>query len=532
MMIQLYTVSSLQKVFPDETDFVSEEAGECFSDEVFSFQLVIVPDSDGELSLRVKTDLPLKLFTQKFVKGTPAPQKGDGYYLAGRTEFPDPLLPCGDKIAAEKGKAIAIWVACAGGEAGVHVVEFAVGEAKISYRVTVFEERIDADPVPVTNWMHVDCICDKHGVEPFTPEFYEVFEKYLELYVLGGNTMILTPVFTPPLDTKVGTYRRTCQLVGIKKKKGKYFFDFAKLKYFMDFCGARGIGYFEFSHLLSQWGGQFCPKIEDENGRLLFGWKDRSGGKKYRRFLRFYLPAVRSFLKKSGYEERTYFHLSDEPERKFVGQYIRKSKFLYRYLDRAKTIDAVSDPELFHIPTLNVPVVATIFYRLAGELPRNWMLYYACVGNDHMWTNRFLYMPLQRVRILGYQLYLTKSSGFLHWGFNFYHTQYSLKKIDPYEVTDAGGSFPSGDSFVVYPLGKGATPSIRLFTMREALQDFYALKRLEALYGGEYAANLLRESGMDGISVYPGEIAWHVNLRKKINRLILEKRKNKKESGV
>lgn len=531
-MVKLFMVSSLQKVFPDEENFAEQTEGECFADEVFFFQLVMVPDFSGEAVLSVKTDLSLRLFVRKFVKGTPAPEKGDGYYLAGRTEFPDPLLPCGDRITAEQGKATAVWVVCDGGAPGVHTVEFTVGETTTSYRLTVFETKLGFDPVPVTNWLHVDCICDKHGVEPFTPEFYEVFGRYLEWYVLGGNTMMLTPVFTPPLDTKAGTYRRTCQLAGVKKKKGKYFFDFKKLLYFMEFCSERGIAYFEFSHLLSQWGGQFCPKIVDENGKLLFGWKDKSGGKKYKRFLRFYLSAVRSFLKSSGYEERVYFHLSDEPERKYVGQYIRKSKFLYRFIDKAKTIDAVSDPQLFHIPTLDVPVVATVFYDRAGRLPQNWMLYYACIGNDHMWTNRFMYMPLQRVRVLGYQLYLTHSVGFLHWGFNFYHTQYSVRKIDPYEVTDAGGSFPSGDSFVVYPLENGATPSIRLFTMREALQDFYVLKRLGSLYGEEFAANLLHENGMEGISVYRGEIDWHLNLRRKINRLILEKQKNEKEADV
>ena len=522
-MLKLYTVSSLQKIFPDETDFYTETEGECFADEAFSFQLVIVSDFDGEAPVRVQTDLPVRLYEQRFVEGTPAPEKGDGYYLNGRTRFPDPLAPLGDSVRVEKGKCAAVWVACAGGSAGAHAIVFTVGENSVSYRLTVFGARIDAEPVPITDWVHADCICDKHGAEPFDEKFYAAFGKYLELYVLGGNTMILTPVFTPPLDTKEGTYRRTCQLVGVKKKKGKYFFDFTRLKYFMDFCGERGIRYFEFSHLLSQWGGKYCPKIEDENGRLLFGWRDRSGGKKYKRFLRFYLAAVRTFLKKSGYEERVYFHLSDEPERKYVGQYIRKSKFLYRYIDKAKTIDAVSDPALFHIPTLDVPVVATIFYRLAHGLPRDWMLYYACVGNDNMWTNRFLYMPLQRVRVLGYQLYLTQSRGFLHWGFNFYHTQYSLAKIDPYEVTDAGGSFPSGDSFLVYPLDGGATPSLRLFVMREAFQDFYALKRLESLYGREFAVNLLRENGMDGLSVYRGEIGWHLALRKQINQLIRER---------
>ena len=167
-MVKLFMVSSLQKVFPDEENFAEQTEGECFADEVFFFQLVMVPDFSGEAVLSVKTDLSLRLFVQKFVKGTPAPEKGDGYYLAGRTEFPDPLLPCGDRITAEQGKATAVWVVFEGGAPGVHTVEFTVGETTTSYRLTVFETKLGFDPVPVTNWLHVDCICDKHGVEPFT----------------------------------------------------------------------------------------------------------------------------------------------------------------------------------------------------------------------------------------------------------------------------------------------------------------------------------------------------------------------------
>ena len=523
-MVKLYTTSSLEKIFPDDAQNQAiESAGECFLDEIFNFQLVIVADFDGEIALQTQTDLPLALYTQRLVKGTPAPQKGDGYYLSGREAFPDPLLPVGDKIKVEKGKNTVVWVSIVGGAAGKHTIVFSAERESVSYELTVFDAVIGGEKVPITNWLHVDCICDKHNVEPFTPEFYEVFEKYLYWYVLGGNTMLLTPVFTPPLDTKVGTYRRTTQLVEVRKVKGKYYFRFDKLQYFMDFCTERGIRYFELSHLLTQWGGKFCPKIEDEDGKRLFGWEDRSGGKKYKRFLRFYLVALQGFLKRTGYEKDTYFHLSDEPFGKFVGQYIQKSKFLYRYVDKAKTIDAVSDKALFNLPSLNVPVVATTHYHLEKNLPQGWFLYYACNGHDHMWTNRFMYFPLQRVRVLGYQLYLTESSGFLHWGFNFYHTRYSIQKIDPYEITDAGGDFPSGDSFVVYPLGEEVAPSIRLFTMREAMQDFYALRRLETLYGKDFAMQLLQDSGFEGLSKYPASAEEHLLLRKKINAYIVEK---------
>ncbi len=37
-------------------------------------------------------------------------------------------------------------------------------------------------------------------------------------------------------------------------------------------------------------------------------------------------------------------------------------------------------------------------------------------------------IPSQRNRVLGYQLYKYNVKGFLHWGYNFWNTQYSKKK--------------------------------------------------------------------------------------------------------
>lgn len=77
-------------------------------------------------------------------------------------------------------------------------------------------------------------------------------------------------------------------------------------------------------------------------------------------------------------------------------------------------------------------------------------------------ANQFLNMPSARNRILGCQLWLNEAKGFLHWGFNFYNDGLSHRSIDPFRETDAGGHFPAGDSFVVYPGEDGALDSLRL----------------------------------------------------------------------
>ena len=132
-------------------------------------------------------------------------------------------------------------------------------------------------------------------------------------------------------------------------------------------------------------------------------------------------------------------------------------------------------------------------------------------------------MPLQRTRILGMQLYANHSLGFLHWGFNFYYSYHSKRRIDPYTETDADGAYPSGDAFVVYPTADGATPSIRYMTMIEAFQDYRALKTLESFIGKEKVMELLDAEGVRGLIEYPRSAEWHLEFRQKINDLIKNK---------
>ena len=135
--------------------------------------------------------------------------------------------------------------------------------------------------------------------------------------------------------------------------------------------------------------------------------------------------------------------------------------------------------------------------------------------------NRFIAMPSERNRILGFLLWKYDLNGFLQWGFNFYNTQYSLDKINPYEVTDAGGHFPAGDSFVVYPGKDGeAVCSLRLKVFREALQDMRALRLLEKLAGRE---KVLEITGGITFSDYPHDPEYILRVRETVNSVIENK---------
>ena len=123
-------------------------------------------------------------------------------------------------------------------------------------------------------------------------------------------------------------------------------------------------------------------------------------------------------------------------------------------------------------------------------------------------------MPSYRNRIMGVQLYKHGIKGFLHWGYNFYYTQFAVKKIDPFAVTDAGAAFPSGDAFSVYPNDDDVAPSIRQKVFSNGLEDLRLLELLEEKIGRTAVLNLLEKvAGMDiTFTEYPREEAFFERL--------------------
>ncbi len=118
-------------------------------------------------------------------------------------------------------------------------------------------------------------------------------------------------------------------------------------------------------------------------------------------------------------------------------------------------------------------------------------------------------------------MYRFQLDGFLHWGYNFYNSQYSLCPIDPYQTTDAGGAFPSGDPFLVYPGADGRPEeSMRLMLMDQAMSDLCAFTALEQLAGREAALACIE--GAPTFEQYPQEEEYLLRVRENVNRKIEE----------
>ena len=389
-----------------------------------------------------------------------------------------------------------------------------------------------------TEWLHADCLADYYNVEPFSKRYWEILEQFVHTAAEHGVNMLLTPVFTPPLDTLVGGERTTVQLVGVKKEEGCYTFDFSLLRRWIAMCRRNGIKYLEISHLFTQWGAKHAPKVMAlVNGekKQIFGWDTEAAGEAYRRFLSAFLPELKGVLKEEGVFEQTYFHISDEPHGEQMETYRAAKESIWPLLADCHVIDALSSFTIYQAGVVEHPIVCNDFLEpfLEAGVENLWT-YYCCV-QGHEVSNQFMAMPSARNRILGVQLYLYRMKGFLHWGYNFYNSQHSVSAVNPYLVTDAGGGFPSGDPFVVYP-AKDGTPyeSLRFMVFTEAMYDLRAFERLEELAGREYVERLIHEGLEYQITFkkYPKDAEYLLRLREKVNCAIDEKNGKKSASNL
>ena len=406
--------------------------------------------------------------------------------------------------------------------------------AEKSVKVKVLPCELPKQKTIHTEWFYTDCIAQYHNVKAFSKEHFRLIGEYMKVATQNGINMILTPVFTPELDTYVGGERLTTQLVGIEQNNGVYSFDFTLLGKWIDLGNKCGVEYFEICHLFSQWGAFKTPKVMVKVDGVMtkkFGWHTDALGEEYTSFLDAFLPALVAYIKEKGIEKRCYFHVSDEPNIKNIEHYKNCSQVLNKHLSEFPIIDALSSYEFYETGAIKKPVPALHHVEdFCGKgIDGLWAYYCGAGGTSDGTSNRFLSMPLSRVRILGIQLYKFNIVGFLHWGYNFYNTMLSYGTVDPY-LNITGEYFgPAGDCFLVYPTRTGRpNESLRLNAMREAFEDIRALELLESYYGRDFVIKLIdSEAGMDlDFRHYPRGAEYILRLREKV-AILTEKAINK-----
>lgn len=548
-MYKFMQVSSLEKVFLDyklpKKDF---EKLSVLKNESFSYQIAYKYDAENDKGFpdKKKFKISIKSKLKKFISirtvgNVPAeltyyPESCDDDYIKKAPGlFPDPLFEIdGTCVLLDRYFCHSFWISVdldGTVEAGEYPIDiiFEAEDEKIVKRmnVKIINALLPEQEMIFTQWFHCDCIASHYKTPVFSKKHWKLIESFARVAVKNGINMILTPIFTPALDTEVGGERPTVQLVGVKVEKGKYSFDFTLLKKWIDLMHDCGIKYFEMAHLFTQWGAKASPKIVAEvDGvkKRIFGWDTPAVGGEYERFLDEFLPELVKFLKAEKVDKSCYFHVSDEPHGDMLEDYMAAKNIVSKHIEGFKMIDALSSIDFYKKGAVELPIPATNSIESFIEEGIEDLWAYYCVGQNSEVCNRFFDMPSYRNRAIGLQFYKFDIKGFLQWGYNFYYSRYSRKVINPYLTTDADSAFVSGDSFSVYPGEKGAIESLRIKVFYDALQDVRAMKLLESYIGKDKVVEIIEDTTKLDIAFnrYPKSAATLLKVREKINKKIEE----------
>ena len=513
-MIRTKIVYSLEKVFIDERidAYTQLESISVLRGERLNFQIITTYDtSRGPLpytapkyqpkisgglseyaSLRQVMNVPVVFTTH--VDGA-----DDNYVRTKPGLFPDVLRPLyyGGTVTFAKDALNSVWVEInipkdmAAGKYEFKV-EFDGGEngsTSSTLEIEVIDAVLPDEDIYFTQWFHADCLANYYNVDVWSDRHFEIVESFVKTARRNGINMILTPVFTPPLDTAVGGERRTTQLVGVKVTKSGYKFDFSLLDRWIDMLDRCDVPYIEISHMFTQWGAKHAPKIVatvDGEEKKIFGWQTDAHSTEYVTFLRTFIPELLSHLKARGDDKRCFFHVSDEPHVGDEENYKASKSSIADLLDGYTIMDALSRIDFYEMGIIDHPIPSNsrIAPFLEAGVPGLWTYY--CVSQPIEVSNRYHSMPNWRNRSIGMQMYKYNIAGFLHWGYNFYNNQYSGDPVNPYYEQSCDYAFPGGDPFSVYPAMDGtALESPRLVVFYEALQDIKAMKLAESLTSHE-----------------------------------------------
>lgn len=552
--LKTHLASSLEKVMPVKgcTPIKNAEFSGTVG-EIISFQLAYYYDGFCDKEEKVKYNILIDSPIADYVtvrrvglvpSAYPCYGKTDNYYITTEPGlFPDYLEPM-DKNATFKGvqnQWRSLWFDISIPNISDSPAHFPLqieikdyentSIAKYSIDIKIYDFSLPKQRLMHTEWLHTDCISNYYNIPIFSEEYWRITENFIKSAYEHGINMILTPIFTPPLDTDVGGERPTVQLLDIHEDSSNpnhYKFGFERLNRWIDLCDRIGIVYLEIAHFFTQWGAAHAPKIMVYNGEgklyRKFGWDTDATGNEYQSFLNELIPVLKKYLKDKGRLDTTWFHISDEPFDETMDTYARSQSSIIPLLDNCNVMDATSSFRIYKEGYIRTPVVKIDYIQKFIDEKVSDLWAYHCTDQYMDVPNRFMAMPSARNRILGVLLYYFDVKGFLQWGFNFYNTERSRKTINPFMVTDAGESFPSGDAFLVYPGENGEVwESIRGMVLKEAMTDYRYLQLLENQKNSQYVKNLIKEvAGMElSFTNYPHENEFFGRLRERIIKEIL-----------
>jgi hypothetical protein len=479
--VQCIQVDPLEKVFLEDMSFVDNtDAALVAKGETATFQFIIkseFPISDlkieaGNLTKgNIQVAANLKAFVGYIRAGNHAENRSKDAVFPASDYYPDCLQEV-ESMDVPSLQNQPVWVTYAiprnveDGNYSANLVFTGTANDK-KFKITkqvnakVYPVALPEQTLWVTNWFTLEGLSKMNGnkpVEPYSGRYWELLTAMAHVMRdHGQNTYILWD---------------WAGLCNIQYNGGKYSFDFNNFDKIVElFIREGGLKRIEGGHLggrMGDWNSDFGVSVPNVGTKPM---KDAE----VKNFLSQFIPALYNHLEAKGWMSMYVQHIADEPTDQNAQSYIQIADFVKKQNPGIQIIDAVMSHKLANTVNVWVPILDHYHHDYAFYQERqaagDEIWFYTCTGPQGNYANRFLEQPLIQTRFLHWINYRYGSTGYLHWGFNWWHMN---------TTGDAAvNNWPGGDSWIIYPAEGKVYSSIRLAAMRDGIADYELLKMLE-----------------------------------------------------
>ncbi len=369
-------------------------------------------------------------------------------------------------------------------------------QAALPVALEVFPVTVGRARLWVTNWFTMGNPRMKTPPKQGSEEFHALLRRYARnMAEHRQNVALISPLSLAKITSD---------------GKGGLSADFSEFDRWVEIFQEEGvIGLIEGGHIGGReggWDSNFVASVRtvDDAG----GVRSLSvppGGAEADAFYAWYFPALMAHLREKGWTDKYVQHLADEPTKSNLDSYRALAALARRHAPGLRIIEACHTRDLAGSMDVWVPQLNYLHQDFAHYQERQrageevW--FYTCVFPQGRYANRFIEQPLMLTRLLHWLNFYSGTTGYLHWGYNFW------TEDDPVTHTTRphGGPpyLPAGDPWIVYPAEDGGpVDSIRFEAMRDGVADHELLSMLaekDPAAAREITARMIR--GFDEYSV-------------------------------
>ncbi len=441
--------------------------------------------------------------------------------------FPDPILDTAP-VVLPPNSTLSVWVNInipknlkPGKYTGKLIVNGLTEHKKfvkeVPLTIHVYPVTIDSTSLLVTNWYNLDSLAlilmnNGQPVKNYSERYWQLVKVFAhKMANYDQNVAIISPL----------------RLTQYSLSANKYSFDFSRFdKTVFIFHQAGALKRIEGGHIggrMGNWSSNFgvsVPVIQKDT--IVFKnhpIRDDTAKLFYEQFI----PALVTHRKEKGWYNMYMQHIADEPTDENYQSYIDIATFVKKLAPGIKLIEACHTHKLNDVLDVWVPELDFLskdypFYQQRQQAGSE-VWFYTCLAPQGNFANRFIELPLIKTRLLHWINFRYGITGYLHWGFDFWHDAHPFDETTSIN-TESGNILPGGDSYIVYPGYGKLYGSIRLETMRDGIDDYELLKMLEKKYPVK-AKELCRQE-VYRFDLYDTDIKSFRDKRKKILELLSE----------